>query len=102
MDKRYIQSRFYNGVKASDGSQSAADNLVRKYVSRFSNEYRKGQNYGGSTGGLSSTNNRGLYAMQARNIERKGSGAIFEQEGHGVYGARKEFGKARELPSLGG
>jgi hypothetical protein len=97
MDRRYEQSRFYNNVKASKDSQDEAERLLNMYKSRFNAESKKAQTYGGSTGGRKSTEQwRGEYAkrvLSERAAKQKEQSKIFDIEGRGEYGARKEFGK---------
>ena len=97
MDRRYKESRFYNNVKASNNGQERAERLLNMYKSRFNAEYKKAQTYGGSTGGRKSTEQwRGEYGKRIlgeRAAKQKEQGKIFDIEGRGEYGARKEFGK---------
>ena len=97
MDKRYKESRFYNNVKASNNGQERAERLLNMYKSRFNAEYKKAQTYGGSTGGRKSTEQwRGEYGKRIlgeRAAKQKEQRKVFDIEGRGEYGARKEFGK---------
>ncbi len=97
MDRRYKESRFYNNVKASNNGQERAERLLNMYKSRCNAEYKKAQTYGGSTGGRKSTEQwRGEYGkiiLGERAAKQKEQRKIFDIEGRGEYGARKEFGK---------
>ena len=97
MDRRYKESRFYNNVKASNEGQERAERLLDMYKSRFNAENKKAQTYGGSTGGRKSTEQwRGEYGkriLAERAAKQKEVRKIFDIEGRGEYGARKEFGK---------
>ena len=97
MDRRYKESRFYNNVKASNDGQERAERLLNMYKSRFNAESKKAQTYGGSTGGRKSTEQwRGEYGRRVLNeraAKQKEQRKIFDIEGRGEYGARKEFGK---------
>ena len=94
MDRRYKESRFYNNVKASNEGQERAERLLNMYKSRFNAEYKKAQTYGGSTGGTKSTDPAfGRKVLAERSAKQKEQRKIFDIEGRGEYGARKEFGK---------
>jgi len=96
MDRRYKQSRFYNGIKASNDSSRKADKLVEKYKSRFYNQARHAQDYGGSTGGRKFLDSRrGLTVLRERNKIAKEKARFFKEEGSGVFGARAELDRMR-------
>ena len=94
MDRRYKESRFYNNVRASNDGEARAERLLNMYKSRFNAESKKAQTYGGSTGGTKSTDpDFGRKVLSERAAEQKAKRKIFDIEGRGEYGARREFGK---------
>jgi hypothetical protein len=89
--------RFYNGVKASTGGQEKADRLLRGYMKNVNAARRKGENYGGSTGGVKSIgSNDGLQVIQQRSARQADLRRIFQDEGVGRFGARKESWIAKQ------
>lgn len=103
MDKRYAQSRFYNGERVAEGSNQKKDKLVRFHLARARQAANSAQSYGGSTGGVSSIDRgSGLSVIQARGRSIADAREIFKKEGSGVLGARAAFAEARNLPALGG
>jgi hypothetical protein len=91
MDRRYSGMRFYDGTRASNNRSEAADRLVRSYISNINRVRRRGENYGGSTGGIKSIDGgTGLKQIQARQERQRDLREIFKEEGSGRYGARKE------------
>ena len=83
--------RFYDGTRASNSRSKAADRLVRNYISNINRARRASENYGGSTGGLKSIDGgTGLKQIQSRQARQADLRQIFQQEGSGRYGARKE------------
>ena len=83
--------RFYDGTPASNSRSKAADRLVRSYISNINRVRRRGENYGGSTGGIKSIDGgTGLKQIQARQARQADLRQIFKEEGSGRYGARKE------------
>ena len=91
MDRRYSGMRFYDGTRASNSRSKAADRLVRSYMSNINRARRASENYGGSTGGLKSIDGgTGLKQIQSRQARQADLRQIFQQEGSGRYGARKE------------
>lgn len=108
MDKRYSQSRFYNGIKGSNDRSKQADKLVERYKSRFYEQARNAQDYGGSTGGRKSlasyqtglppskqTSNTGLNVLRERAKAIREKNRFFKEEGSGVFGGRAEMGRMR-------
>ena len=97
MDRRYSGMRFYNGVRASNRRSNQADKLVRSYLSKIRSIRNNAQNYGGSTGGNSSINsNKGLGVIKQRSSSIGDLRRIFEAEGSGRFGARKEAWIAKQ------
>ena len=104
MDRRYSGMRFYDGTRASNRGSKAADRLVRSYMSNINKARRKGETYGGSTGGNKSIDSaRGLQApgygtrissglrqIKQRQTRQADLREIFDSEGSGRFGARKE------------
>ena len=91
MDRRYSGMRFYDGTPASNSRSKAADRLVRSYISNINRVRRRGENYGGSTGGVKSIDGgTGLKQIQARQARQRDLREIFKEEGSGRFGARKE------------
>tara|TARA_Y100000004_G_scaffold104593_1_gene117376 strand:+ start:69 stop:422 length:354 start_codon:yes stop_codon:yes gene_type:complete len=83
--------RFYDGTPASNSRSKAADRLVRSYISNINRVRRRGENYGGSTGGVKSIDGgTGLKQIQARQARQRDLREIFKEEGSGRFGARKE------------
>ena len=67
-------------------------------MSNIRRAYRKGLNYGGSEGGRSNDPNvnRGLDVLKQRNQKIGELRKVFEQEGIGRFGARKEAWIAKQ------
>lgn len=96
MDRRYTANRFYNGTRASVGSESQSDALVRAHLARAKQAAMHAQSYGGSTGGQQSIDpGAGLSALLTRNEILKDERETFRQAGSGSLGARKELAEAR-------
>jgi len=98
MDRRYSGMRFYDGTRASDNASKKADDLVRRYMSNINRARRSAENYGGSTGGRKSLDgNTGLKVIQQRQDAQRDAREIFEKEGIGRFGARKEAYIAKQF-----
>lgn len=98
MDKRYTATRFYNGVKASSKGQEQADKLLRGYMKNVNAARRKSEDYGGSTGGVKSIgSNDGLQVIKQRSARQADLRRIFQDEGVGRFGARKEAWIAKQF-----
>lgn len=101
MDKRYSGMRFYDGAKVSTRRKDQADRLVRRYITNINKTRRAAENYGGSTGGKQSTDQyrftAGLGVLKQRQSRLKEVGSVFQQEGIGRFGARKESFIARQF-----
>ena len=83
--------RFYDGTRASNNRSKAADRLVRSYMSNINRARRASENYGGSTGGLKIIDGgSGLKQIQTRQARQADLRQIFQRDGTGRYGARKE------------
>lgn len=96
VDRRYSQTRFYNGAPASEQGERNKDALVKRYLARARSANAAGQSYGGSTGGRSSANgNEGLTVLQQRNASIKDQRETFRQYGSGALGARASIAEAR-------
>lgn len=103
MDRRYSQSRFYNGTRAADSRSSRGDALVRRYLGVAKQQASSAQSYGGSTGGSQSIGgNSGLSTLAERAALSKDRGAIFKDQGSGALGARRSMWDARQLPESAG
>ena len=100
MDRRYKQARFYNGTPATDRSVNKSDSLVRSYLARARKQNATDQSYGGSTGGRSSISSAQSIAQQ-RGAETPDRNKVFNEEGSGVYGARRAKYDSMKLPDLG-
>jgi hypothetical protein len=94
MDRRYKESRFYNGTRAGNSSSERSDQLVRSYLARARRARRAGQDYGGSTGGVQSAGG-GLAVVAGRNQDIKDAREIFQTEGSGSFGARANLAEVR-------
>lgn len=92
MDRRYSGMRFYNGVKASNKTVDQREALLGRYMSNIKATARKAENYGGSTGGRKSLEGRrtGTRVIQQRQAKQADNRKIFDQQGTGRFGARKE------------
>ena len=89
--------RFYNGVRASVGPKERADKLVRSYISNINKVNRASQDYGGSAGGAKSiSQNAGLVTIGDRQSRQADARRVFDQQGIGRFGARKESWIARQ------
>lgn len=84
--------RFYNGVKASNKSVNQREALLSSYMSNIKASARQAENYGGSTGGTKSLEGRrtGTRIIQQRQARQADNRKIFDQQGTGRFGARKE------------
>lgn len=90
--------RFYDGTRASDNASKKADDLVRRYMSNINRARRASEDYGGSTGGRKSLDrNTGLKVIQQRQDAQRDARDIFEKEGIGRFGARKEAYIAKQF-----
>lgn len=87
MDRRYTETRFYNGTRANSRAKEQSDRLVRSYLARARSENRSAQDYGGSTGGVQSAGG-GLAVVAGRNVDIKNAREIFRTEGSGSFGGR--------------
>jgi hypothetical protein len=87
LDRRYSETRFYNGIRAGTTASDKGDRLVRAYLARARNENRAAQDYGGSTGGIRSAGG-GMAVVTGRNVDIKDAREIFKTEGSGSFGAR--------------
>ncbi len=89
--------RFYNGVAVSNRSSDAAERLVNKYLSNVRKARRKSEDYGGSTGGRKTIDrNPGLAVIRQRSSNIGDLRKVFNQEGTGRFGARKEAWIAKQ------
>lgn len=94
MDRRYRETRFYNGAPASTDSSKRGEQLVRSYLARARRQNAVGQSYGGSTGGTSSIGG-GQAVAAGRNVDIKDAREIFRTEGTGSFGARASLAEVR-------
>lgn len=100
MDRRYSQSRFYDGTPAVP-AQERSEALVRRYLGAARQQAQADASYGGSTGGVKSlAQPTGLLVLQQRAQEAKDRGLIFKAQGSGRFGARAAAWEARQLPEL--
>ena len=98
MDKRYSGMRFYNGVKASTNGKEKAERLLRSYMANVRKVNRQNEDYGGSTGGIKSAqSNQGLQVLKQRSARQADLRRIFQEEGTGRFGGRKEAWIAKQL-----
>ena len=89
--------RFYNGVRAAVGPKEKAEKLVRSYMSNINKTYRESQDYGGSTGGTQTiSKNAGLVTIGDRQSRQADARRVFDQQGIGRFGARKESWIAKQ------
>ena len=100
MDRRYSGMRFYDGTRASNSASKKADDLVRRYVSNINKVRRQSENYGGSTGGRKSLDNSrtdaGMRTIQQRQTRQRDLRRVFDEEGTGRFGAKREGFIARQ------
>lgn len=94
MDRRYQESRFYNGVRANTDRGQRSERLVRSYLARARRENAAAQDYGGSTGGTQSAGG-GIAVAAGRNTDIKDAREIFRQEGSGSFGGRASLAEVR-------
>lgn len=94
MDRRYSQSRFYNGIRAASADGTRSDRLVRSYLARARKQNADGQSFGGSTGGNSSIGG-GTAVIASRNKDIKDAREIFRTEGSGSFGGRANLAELR-------
>jgi hypothetical protein len=94
MDRRYKQSRFYNGSRAVGSGSKRSEALVRSRLARARRENSASQAYGGSTGGVSSAGG-GISVIAGRNDAIKDAREIFRNEGSGTFGARANLAEVR-------
>lgn len=94
MDRRYEQTRFYNGSRADESRSEKSDRLVRTYLARARRSNNASQAYGGSTGGAKSAGG-GLAVVVNRNADIKDARELFRTEGSGSFGARANLAEVR-------
>ena len=94
MDRRYRETRFYNGAKAATTPSERGERLVRSYLARARRQNAAGQSYGGSTGGTQSIGG-GQAVIAGRNVDIKDAREIFRTEGTGSFGARANLAEVR-------
>lgn len=94
MDRRYKESRFYNGIRASNTSADRSDRLVRSYLAQARKQNASSQSFGGSTGGKSSIGG-GTAVITSRNTDIKDAREIFRTEGSGSFGGRSNLAEIR-------
>lgn len=97
MDRRYTQSRFYNGSRATSGTNARSDAYARRSLAAARAASYHAQRYGGSTGGISSIGS-GQQVSIDRAIDRGDRAKTFEAFGSGALGSRGDLG----LRNLGG
>jgi hypothetical protein len=95
MDRRYSQTRFYNGAAASTGSAQAREALVRDHLSRARRRHHAAQSYGGSTGGGRSALASGGLIERSRSALLKDARQVFQEQGSGALGARATLAAVR-------
>ncbi|MEN9859950.1 MAG: hypothetical protein RLZZ515_432 [Cyanobacteriota bacterium] len=97
MDRRYNQSRFYNGTRASSGSNERGEALVRSHLARARKANADSQSYGGSVGGASSAGGGAAVSiLNERGTDVKASRELFRQYGSGgELGARSTMAEVR-------
>lgn len=102
MDRRYSQSRFYDGTRARNTDRGEA--LSRRYLERARRINNSAQTYGGSAprGGQSSTPQQGLAMLLERAQSSRDQRRVFDQVGSGSLGARAEIKRSRLLEDAGG
>lgn len=90
MDRRYAQTRFYNGAPARESPGARREALVRRYLGEARQQAHRSQSYGGSTGGAASAGG----AAAAGEVQRsrgdlvKDARKVFQEQGSGRLGAR--------------
>lgn len=94
MDRRYKEARFYNGIRANTEGAERSDRLVRSYLARARRSNAAGQDYGGSTGGVSSAGG-GTAVIAGRSTSIKDAREIFRTEGSGSFGGRSNLAELR-------
>lgn len=94
MDRRYNQSRAWDGTRATDNARARSEALVRQYLGRARALNYAAQSYGGSTGGQQSFVG-GAGVSNIRGTDRLERGATFQEFGSGSdIGARALGGRA--------
>lgn len=83
--------RFYNGTPVTRKNEREADALLSRYMANARAINRRNADYGGSTGGTKSIDGgSGLSVIKDRQARMGDLRKIFDQEGSGRFGARKE------------
>lgn len=100
VDRRYTQSRFYNGTRAAGGTNARSRLFADRALAVARANSYQAQRYGGSTGGLQSIGS-GQQVSMDRAIDRADRGKIFEDFGAGELGAKK-FGARAEMAEVRG
>lgn len=100
VDRRYSQSRFYGGGRASNARSLASERLVKGYLERAREANRSAQAFGGSTGGTSSAGG-GIAVVANRGVDIKAAREIFRAEGSGALGGRASLAEVRGFRSPG-
>lgn len=94
MDRRYRESRFYNGTRASKKQSAQSERIVDAYLEQARRENFASQNYGGSTGGIKSIGS-GDALLASRSQDIKNAREIFRAEGSGALGGRANLAELR-------
>lgn len=82
--------RFFNGTPVSRKSERQADAILKRYMRNINMSKRKA-NYGSATGGTKSiSGSSGLQVIKDRQARIGDLRKVFNQEGSGRFGARKE------------
>jgi hypothetical protein len=95
VDRRYAQTRFYNGAPASDSPGERREALVRRYLGEARQRAHRGQSYGGSTGGNSSAGAVQGEVQRSRGDLVKDARKVFQEQGSGSLGARATLAAVR-------
>jgi hypothetical protein len=95
MDRRYAQTRFYNGAVATNAPRDRRDALVRHYLGQARLVAHRGQSYGGSTGGTASAGTGGSGLQRGRGDLVKEARQVFQEQGSGSLGARASLAAVR-------
>lgn len=100
MDRRYTQTRFYNGTRAAAGANARSRIFSDRALAVARANSFQAQRYGGSTGGIKSIGS-GQQVSIDRGLDRADRGKIFETFGTGELGA-ENFGARAAMSEVRG
>lgn len=95
MDRRYLQARDGNGVRAFDTRKRVSEAYTRANLARRRVQRRSELAYGYEDGPKSANPFAAADIFRARSAARNERNQVFQQEGSGVYGAQQLMSEAK-------